>query len=225
MEIVLVGAEEGRGKRGRVKAAAAGKRVEEELGEAAGVGVGVAMAKEELCDAAAGVAECGEATGVVVVVVAKEELYKAAGGGAERGDCIALHDEPALRPGAPPIWPPARARNPRPRHMDPASSSVVAELWRPPPQHHHGHLASGGTHHEAASVVTAADRGNGSRSGGGGGSSRRRPRRDVPEEEPSSKLASTSGATAADSVRLALLPPLALRIGCDPCRRVGLVVL
>nr|CAB3452247.1 unnamed protein product [Digitaria exilis] len=85
--------------------------------------------------------------------------------------------------------------------MDPASSSVVAELWRPPPQHHHGHLASGGTHHEAASVVTAADRGNGSRSGGGGGSSRRRPRRDVPEEEPSSKLASTSGATAADSAR------------------------
>ncbi|KAF8732004.1 hypothetical protein HU200_015954 [Digitaria exilis] len=104
--------------------------------------------------------------------------------------------------------------------MDPASSSVAAELRRPPPQHHHGHLASGGTHHEAASVVTATDLGSGSRSGGGG-SSRRRPRRDAPEDERSSKLASISGATAADSVRLALLPPLALRIGCDPCRVGG----
>nr|CAB3455978.1 unnamed protein product [Digitaria exilis] len=82
--------------------------------------------------------------------------------------------------------------------MDPASSSVAAELRRPPPQHHHGHLASGGTHHEAASVVTATDLGSGSRSGGGG-SSRRRPRRDAPEDERSSKLASISGATAADS--------------------------
>ncbi|CAN6180680.1 unnamed protein product [Urochloa humidicola] len=80
--------------------------------------------------------------------------------------------------------------------MDPASSSVAAELWRPP-HHHHLSRAASGPHHEASSVVTAADRSNGSRSGGG--SSRRRPRRDAPEEEPS-KLASTSGTAGPDSV-------------------------
>ncbi|PAN09993.1 hypothetical protein PAHAL_2G063900 [Panicum hallii] len=73
--------------------------------------------------------------------------------------------------------------------MDPASSSVAAELWRPP----HHYLASG-PHHEASSVVTTADRGNGGHSGGG--SSRRRPRRDTPAEEEPSKFASTSGAAA-----------------------------
>ncbi|CAL5078950.1 unnamed protein product [Urochloa decumbens] len=82
--------------------------------------------------------------------------------------------------------------------MDPVSSSVAAELWRPQPHHHHLAPAASGPHHEASSVVTAADRGNGSRSGGG--SSRRRPRRDAPEEEPSnSKLASTSGTGGPDS--------------------------
>ncbi|KAG2632307.1 transcription factor BHLH094-like [Panicum virgatum] len=76
--------------------------------------------------------------------------------------------------------------------MDPAASSVAAELWRPP----HHHLASG-PQHEASSVVTAADLGNCGRSGGG--SSRRRPRRerDAPPEEEPARLASTSGAAAA----------------------------
>ncbi|XP_039800440.1 transcription factor BHLH094-like isoform X3 [Panicum virgatum] len=75
--------------------------------------------------------------------------------------------------------------------MDPAASSVAAELWRPP----HHHLASA-PQHKASSVVTAADRGNGGRSGGG--SSRRRPRRDAPPEEEPCKLASTSGQDSAD---------------------------
>ena len=109
--------------------------------------------------------------------------------------------------------------------MDPAASSVAAELWRPP----HHHLASG-PQHEASSVVTAADLGNCGRSGGG--SSRRRPRRerDAPPEEEPARLASTSGAAAAgsgsggrDSVGLWLFsfpPRAALAV-----IRIGLVVL
>jgi len=81
--------------------------------------------------------------------------------------------------------------------MDPAASSVAAEVWRPPHQH-----PASASQHEASSVVTAADRGNGGRSGGG--SSRRRPRRDAPPEEEPCKLASTSGQ---DSVGLAPLVP------------------
>ncbi|CAN6197175.1 unnamed protein product [Urochloa humidicola] len=77
--------------------------------------------------------------------------------------------------------------------MDPASSSVAGELWRPP---HHLSPTASAPHHEASSVVTAADRSNGSRCGGG--SSRRRPRHDAPEDEPS-KLASTSGTGGQES--------------------------